>query len=88
MNLLRPRSTTPGSILITVLISSLQNVHLAAQVPDTARISELERKLDAVTRELERMQLGEEVVQADSSARARVRLFRSRDTPCSTVRLT
>lgn len=38
-----------------------------AQVPDSARIAELERQMDAVTRELERLQLGGDVVQADSS---------------------
>lgn len=41
---------------------------LSAQAPDSTRLAELERRLDAVTRELERLQLGEEVVQADSSA--------------------
>ena len=40
---------------------------LAAQDTDSARIAELERQIEAVTRELERMQLGGEVVRADTS---------------------
>ena len=44
---------TPGSIL--------------AQDQDSARIAELERQMEAVSRELERMRLGQDVVVADSS---------------------
>lgn len=69
MNILKLRHATLWTNVILVLLSLLPAAPLSAQVPDTARISELERRLDAVTRELERMQLGEEVVQADSSAR-------------------
>ena len=37
----------------------------AAQVtPDSARIAELERRLEAISRELERVDLGEDVVRA------------------------
>ena len=35
--------------------------------PDSARIAELERRLDAMSRELERLDLGEDVVRADSA---------------------
>ena len=35
--------------------------------PDSARIADLERKFEAVTRELERLQLGRAVVTADSA---------------------
>ncbi len=40
---------------------------LSAQDADSAKVAELERRIEAVTRELERMQLGGEVVQADTS---------------------
>jgi hypothetical protein len=40
---------------------------LSAQQTDSARIAELERRLDAVSLELERLSLGIDVVQADSS---------------------
>ncbi len=49
-------------------------VHLTAPAlsaqerEDSARIAELERRLDVLTRELERIALGEEVVQADEPA--------------------
>lgn len=39
---------------------------LHAQAADSARVAELERRLDAVTRELERMDLGGDVVSADT----------------------
>lgn len=42
---------------------------VSAQTPDSTRIAELERRIEAITREMERMQLGGDVVQADSSAR-------------------
>ena len=38
-----------------------------AQDPDSARISELERRMEAVTREMERLRLGRDVVEADTS---------------------
>lgn len=40
---------------------------LAAQDGDSLRITELERRMEAVTRELERLRLGRDVVEADSS---------------------
>ena len=40
---------------------------VVAQEPDSARIAELERQMEAVSRELERMRLGQDVVVADSS---------------------
>lgn len=39
----------------------------SAQDPDSARVAELERRIDAVTRELERLRLGRDVVVADSA---------------------
>lgn len=42
-------------------------VSTAAQERDTTTLEELERRLDAVTRELERMRLGRDVVEADTS---------------------
>lgn len=39
----------------------------AGQVADSARIAELERQVEAITRELERVSLGGDVVQADTS---------------------
>ena len=38
-----------------------------AQVPDSVRLNELERRVEALTSELERTRLGDEVVEADSS---------------------
>jgi hypothetical protein len=40
---------------------------LAAQDPDSVRLAELERRMEAVTRELEQLRLGREVVEADTS---------------------
>lgn len=40
---------------------------LQAQATDSARIAELERRLEAITRELERMDLGGDVVRADTA---------------------
>lgn len=40
---------------------------LPAQQQDSARVAELERRLDAVTREIERLRLGRDVVVADTS---------------------
>ena len=40
----------------------------AAQQSDSARIAELERRLDAVGREIERLNLGADVVQADTAS--------------------
>lgn len=41
-------------------------IAVAQQVPDSVRLAEVERRLDALTRELERQQLGAEVVDADT----------------------
>lgn len=58
----------------TVLLAALATLGvclpvspLSAQDADSARIAELERRMEAITRELERMELGQEVVQADTS---------------------
>jgi len=40
---------------------------VSAQATDSARIAQLERQVEAITRELERVSLGGDVVQADSS---------------------
>jgi hypothetical protein len=40
---------------------------LAGQASDSARIAEMERRLEAVSRDLERLRLGQDVVRADSS---------------------
>ena len=50
-----------------ILLAGVTSAPLAAQEPDSARIAELERQIEAVTRELERMQLGGEVVEADTA---------------------
>lgn len=50
-----------------LLFAALGAGPLTAQQSDSARIAELERRLDAVTREIERVSLGADVVQADSS---------------------
>lgn len=54
-------------VLLALAAMGLPAAPLSAQEPDSARITELERRLEAITRELERMQLGGEVVQADTS---------------------
>ena len=54
--------------LLAIPCSVLHSVPAAAQVPDSVRIAELERRIEIVTRELERIELGGDVVQADSSA--------------------
>jgi len=52
-----------GAVLL--LLSAAPN--LSAQQADSARVAELERRLEAVTREIERLSLGRDVVEADSS---------------------
>ncbi len=57
-------------LLLGAALLSPPDMGLAAQqsqAPDSARIAELERRLDALTREIERLSLGEAVVQADTS---------------------
>lgn len=41
--------------------------HTLAQQSDSARIAELDRRMEALTREIERLSLGRDVVEADSS---------------------
>ena len=57
------------SLLAAVLLATtVAPSDTAAQVtPDSARIAELERRLEAISRELERVDLGEDVVRADSA---------------------
>jgi hypothetical protein len=50
-----------------LLISLAPAQQLEGQAPDSVRLAELERRIEAVTRELERVQLGRDVVEADSS---------------------
>ena len=54
-------------VLVAVFVASASATRLDAQAADSARIAALERRIEAVTRELERMQLGRDVVEADSS---------------------
>lgn len=60
-----------GIVTAMVVAGSLLAVpgHLDAQDPDSTRVTELERRVELITRELERMRLGQEVVQADTSVR-------------------
>ena len=54
--------------LAALVISSVSSTPaLEAQDLDSVRLATLERRIEAVTRELERMQLGRDVVEADSS---------------------
>ena len=54
-------------LLLTTSIGFLAPTSVAAQAADSARVAELERRLEAITRELERMDLGGDVVRADTS---------------------
>jgi len=60
-----------GALLALVVVlsgSAFAPRHVSGQTaPDSARIAELERRLDALTRELERLDLGEDVVRADTT---------------------
>lgn len=58
-----PLATMAAMMLAVTLFPST----VAAQEPDSARIAELERQIEAVTRELERIQLGGDVVEADTA---------------------
>ena len=53
------------ALAVAAAAATPDTVH--AQDPDSARIAELERQMEAVTRELERVSLGRDVVEADSS---------------------
>lgn len=56
---------TPVALALTALAWSA--TPLMGQDADSARIAQLERQIEVITRELERITLGEDVVQADSS---------------------
>jgi len=64
-----PRTLPTALALAFILASLCIPGPLAAQAPDSTRMAELERRMEAMTREMERIRLGEDVVQADSSAR-------------------
>jgi hypothetical protein len=53
--------------LAALVISVASAPRLDAQDADSVRLAVLERRIEAVTRELERLQLGRDVVEADSS---------------------
>lgn len=55
------------AIPASLVAFALGSTELSAQATDSARIAELERQIDAVTRELERIQLGGDVVEADTA---------------------
>lgn len=52
---------------LLLLFSGLAPTPVSGQATDSARIAELERRLEAITRELERMDLGGDVVRADTA---------------------
>jgi len=54
-------------VVVTLLALTWPGTPLQGQDADSARIAQLERQMEVITRELERMTLGEDVVQADSS---------------------
>jgi hypothetical protein len=64
--MLRPTRTAFSFHLVVGLLL-LPWTTLEAQATDSARIAQLERQIEAITRELERVSLGGEVVRADSS---------------------
>jgi hypothetical protein len=54
--------------VLATLVLSILPIALAGQtVPDSVRIREMEEQIEAITREIERLSLGREVVVADSS---------------------
>ena len=53
--------------LTAALVAVATTSPLGAQATDSLRLAVLERRIEAVTRELERLQLGRDVVAADSS---------------------
>lgn len=55
----------PAALALTILVTP--GGTLSAQAGDSARIAQLERQVEAITRELERVSLGGDVVEADSS---------------------
>ena len=70
---MRPSARSPLSRFVSAagfwstLLSAFGPAPLSAQAADSTRIAELERRLEVVTREIERLSLGIDVVQADSS---------------------
>ncbi len=62
-----PRSLRATLLFLALVVSAAAGSSLAGQQTDSARLVELERRLEAVTREIERLSLGADVVQADSS---------------------
>jgi len=57
----------PILVVLAVTAFSAPDTELMAQATDSARIALLERQVEAITRELERVSLGGDIVQADSS---------------------
>ena len=53
--------------VIALLGAILATTPAVAQDPDSTRIEELEEQIEAITREIERLYLGRDVVVADSS---------------------
>lgn len=60
------RSPT-AALLATLALVVLASPAEARQATDSARIAELERRLEAITREMESLRLGRDVVEADTS---------------------
>ena len=67
MKLMETSSCRVAIALAALLMSVAFAPRLDAQEADSVRLAALERRIEAVTRELERMQLGRDVVEADSS---------------------
>jgi hypothetical protein len=59
----------PHLSLATLALTLLAppSLHALQERPDTARLAELERRMEALTRELESLRLGRDVVEADTS---------------------
>jgi hypothetical protein len=60
-------SNAPVVLAFAFVVGAVVPHAAAAQAQDTARIARLERQMEAVSRELERLRLGQDVVRADSS---------------------
>lgn len=56
-----------AATLLVLATAAVFPPDVQAQAADSARVAELERRLDAVTRELERLDLGDDIVRADSA---------------------
>ncbi|HSG49169.1 MAG TPA: hypothetical protein VLA43_15215 [Longimicrobiales bacterium] len=57
----------PAALVALGLFLPFSPAPSSAQATDSARIAEMERRLEALTREIERLSLGDQVVQADTS---------------------